>query len=117
MFGPQIPRAARLGTGIVASVPRSYHLRWRLHTDSARRGPCGEGGPEMASTLFAPEPVSGHRISLAQIDAAVSARLGRTRGLGDSQPACLNRQVAMYLASTWVPGALRSSGISRNLRS
>ena len=52
----------------------------------------------MASPSFAPELVSGRRISLAQIDAAVSARLGPTRGLGNSQPACFNRQVAMYLA-------------------
>ncbi len=52
----------------------------------------------MASPSFAPEPASGGRISLAQIDAAVSARLGPTRGLGNSQPACFNRQVAMYLA-------------------
>ena len=52
----------------------------------------------MASPSFAPELVAGRRISLAQIDAAVSARLGPTRGLGNSQPACFNRQVAMYLA-------------------
>jgi chromosomal replication initiation ATPase DnaA len=52
----------------------------------------------MASAPLAPEPVSGRRISVAQIDAAVSARLGPTRGLGNSQPACFNRQVAMYLA-------------------
>jgi len=31
---------------------------------------------------------------------AVSARLAATRGLGNSQPACFNRQVAMYLAKT-----------------
>lgn len=52
----------------------------------------------MASALFAPEPVSRRRISLVQIDAAVSARLGPTRTLGNAQPACFNRQVAMYLA-------------------
>ena len=52
----------------------------------------------MASPSFAPELVAGRRISLAQIDVAVSARLGPTRGLGNSQPACFNRQVAMYLA-------------------
>jgi chromosomal replication initiator protein len=52
----------------------------------------------MASPLFSPEPVSGRPISLAQIDAAVSARLGPTRTLGNAQPACFNRQVAMYLA-------------------
>lgn len=38
------------------------------------------------------------RISLAEIDAAVSARLGPTRIPGNAQPACFNRQVAMYLA-------------------
>ena len=38
------------------------------------------------------------RLSLATIDAAVSARLGPTRVQGNAQPACFNRQVAMYLA-------------------
>ncbi|MBV8808028.1 MAG: hypothetical protein JO033_05090 [Acidobacteriaceae bacterium] len=52
----------------------------------------------MASPSFVPDSVSHRRISLAEIDAAVSARLGPTRGLGNSQPACFNRQVAMYLA-------------------
>lgn len=52
----------------------------------------------MASPQFAPDVFSRRRISLAQIDAAVSARLGPTRGLGNSQPACFNRQVGMYLA-------------------
>ena len=37
-------------------------------------------------------------MSLAHIDEVVSMRLGPTRGLGKSQPACFNRQVAMYLA-------------------
>jgi hypothetical protein len=32
------------------------------------------------------------------IDAVVSARLGPTRIQGNAQPACFNRQVAMYLA-------------------
>jgi hypothetical protein len=41
---------------------------------------------------------SGRRLRLADIDAAVAARLGPTRVLGNSQPACFNRQVAMYLA-------------------
>jgi hypothetical protein len=52
----------------------------------------------MASLQFEPDVFSRRRISLAQIDAAVSARLGPTRGLGNSQPACFNRQVGMYLA-------------------
>ena len=52
----------------------------------------------MASASFAPGLASRRRISLAEIDAVVSARLGPTRGLGNSQPACFNRQVAMYLA-------------------
>src|SRR5271166_3530257 len=52
----------------------------------------------MASTSFAPRLNSGRRVPLAEIDAAVSVRLGPTRGLGNSQPACFNRQVAMYLA-------------------
>lgn len=38
------------------------------------------------------------RFSLATIDAVVSARLGPTRIPGNAQPACFNRQVAMYLA-------------------
>lgn len=38
------------------------------------------------------------RLSLAAIDAVVSARLGPTRVQGNAQPACFNRQVAMYLA-------------------
>jgi hypothetical protein len=52
----------------------------------------------MASFSFAPDPASRRRIPIAEIDAAVCARLGPTRGLGNSQPACFNRQVAMYLA-------------------
>jgi hypothetical protein len=38
------------------------------------------------------------RVTLADIDAAVSARLGPARVTGNSQPAVFNRQVAMYLA-------------------
>jgi len=38
------------------------------------------------------------RVSLAKIDAAVSARLGTTRVAGNAQPAVFNRQIAMYLA-------------------
>ena len=52
----------------------------------------------MTSTSFAPRLISGRRVPLAEIDAAVSVRLGPTRGLGNSQPACFNRQIAMYLA-------------------
>src|SRR5689334_3544157 len=52
----------------------------------------------MASSQLAPDTFSRRRISFADIDAAVSARLGQTRGLGNSQPACFNRQVGMYLA-------------------
>jgi chromosomal replication initiator protein len=54
----------------------------------------------MASASFAPDLARYRRISLAEIDAAVSARLRATRGLGNSQPACFNRQVAMYLTKT-----------------
>lgn len=35
---------------------------------------------------------------MAEIDAVVSARLGPTRIPGNTQPACFNRQIAMYLA-------------------
>src|SRR5262245_24554925 len=38
------------------------------------------------------------RISLAKIDAIVSAKLGPTRVRGNAPPAVFNRQVAMYLA-------------------
>ena len=38
------------------------------------------------------------RLSLKTIDAVVSARLGPTRVQGNAQPACVNRQIAMYLA-------------------
>lgn len=38
------------------------------------------------------------RVSLANIDGAVSARLGTTRVAGNAQPAVFNRQIAMYLA-------------------
>lgn len=53
----------------------------------------------MASPSFSPDYSDHRRVSLAHIDSIVSARLGPTRGLGKSQPACFNRQVAMYLAS------------------
>ena len=52
----------------------------------------------MASS-FAPDLQSHRRIRMSEIDSVVSARLGPTRGLGNSQPACFNRQVAMYLAA------------------
>lgn len=50
----------------------------------------------MATISFASNPF--HRLSLETIDAAVSARLGPTRIPGNEQPACFNRQIAMYLA-------------------
>ena len=50
----------------------------------------------MAIIAFA--PTLTRRLSLAHIDAVVSARLGPTRIPGNAQPACFNRQVAMYLA-------------------
>ena len=53
----------------------------------------------MASPSFSPKHSHPRRISLAHIDSVVAARIGPTRGLGKSQPACFNRQVAMYLAS------------------
>ena len=53
----------------------------------------------MATPSFAPQSFQGRRIPLAEIDSLVCARLGPTRGLGNSQPACFNRQVAMYLAA------------------
>lgn len=53
----------------------------------------------MASLSFSPNSSGQQRVTLAHIDAVVSTRLGPTRGLGKSQPACFNRQIAMYLAS------------------
>jgi hypothetical protein len=53
----------------------------------------------MATPSFAPILKSGRRMTLAQIDSLVSARLGPTRGLGNAQPACFNRQVAIFLAN------------------
>jgi hypothetical protein len=50
----------------------------------------------MATVAFAPSLY--RRLSLAKIDAVVSARLGTTRTPGNEQPECFNRQVAMYLA-------------------
>ena len=63
----------------------------------------------MAFAEFAPDLFSRRRICLAEIDAAVSAHLGPTRGVGNSQPACFNRQVAMYLArhiGRWTTAAI-----------
>jgi hypothetical protein len=53
----------------------------------------------MAASSFVPPQDVGARIRIAEIDSLVSARLGPTRGLGNSQPACFNRQIAMYLAA------------------
>src|SRR4051812_12798217 len=54
----------------------------------------------MASPSFVPtKPLARKRLSLAQIDAVVSAKLGTTRTPGNAQPACFNRQIAMYLAA------------------
>jgi len=48
---------------------------------------------------------------MAQIDAVVSARLGPTRVPGNAQPACFNRQVAMYLAARL--GGWRTTAIGK----
>jgi len=53
----------------------------------------------MASLVLA-SAIPYRRLSLADIDAVVSARLGPTRIQGNAQSACFNRQVAMYLRST-----------------
>jgi Bacterial dnaA protein helix-turn-helix len=50
----------------------------------------------MATVVFSETRVT--RLSLATIDAVVSARLGPTRIAGNEQRACFNRQIAMYLA-------------------
>lgn len=53
----------------------------------------------MASVAIGRLSNRGCRPSLAEIDAVVAARLGPTRVSGNSQPACFNRQIAMYLAA------------------
>jgi hypothetical protein len=53
----------------------------------------------MASSTIQPWSNQGRRPILSEIDAVVSARLGPTRVPGNAQPACFNRQVAMYLAA------------------
>src|SRR3954447_1030480 len=63
----------------------------------------------MAAITFASSPV--RRTSLATIDAVVSARLGPTRIAGNEQPACFNRQIAMYLAR--YVGGLSTTQIGR----
>ena len=50
------------------------------------------------------------RLSLETIDAIVSARLGPTRIQGNTQPACFNRQVAMYLAKQVAGGSTTCIG-------
>ncbi len=54
----------------------------------------------MAPPLSLPtKPLARKRLGLTEIDAVVSAKLGTTRTPGNAQPACFNRQVAMYLAA------------------
>lgn len=53
----------------------------------------------MSFRSYLPNTNSHRRVSLGEIDTVVSERLGSTRGVGKSQPACFNRQIAMYLAS------------------
>lgn len=53
----------------------------------------------MAASAIGPYSSLRRRLSLAEIDTIVSARLGPTRIPGNAQPACFNRQVAMYLAA------------------
>lgn len=50
------------------------------------------------ASLASARSIPYRRLSLAEIDTVVSARLGPTRIQGNAQPACFNRQVAMYLA-------------------
>jgi hypothetical protein len=50
------------------------------------------------ASVASPSSIPYRRLSIADIDAVVSARLGRTRVQGNAQPACFNRQIAMYLA-------------------
>jgi hypothetical protein len=81
----------------LARLSRYDQFRWEQHLGRASIG-AGEGGV-MASASFAPNILARRRVSLSEIDAAVSARLGPTKAAGNSQPGCFNRQVAMYLAS------------------
>ena len=84
--------------GYVAGVPSPDLSGWPKFVHSTGSGIDVEECI-MASPSFVPQSSPGRRIPLAEIDALVSARLGPTRGLGNSQPACFNRQVAMYLAA------------------
>lgn len=72
----------RFGTGVMAQLPRKDKFRWQLYFNFARSCGCGKTGRMMASAQFAPDVFSRRRISLAQIDAAVSARLSPTQGWG-----------------------------------
>src|SRR6185437_749934 len=85
------------GALFMAELPGANHRRWRLHSDSSGYGISRKGGV-MATAAFVSNLTSTHRLTLAEIDAAVSACLGPTRVLGNAQPACFNRQIAMYLA-------------------
>ena len=64
----------------------------------------------MPSRSYLPTTESRKRVSLQEIDSVVVARLGATRGLGKSQPACFNRQVAMYLAKQLTSRSLPEIG-------
>jgi hypothetical protein len=76
----------------------------------------------MASSQFGTAIICPRRISLVDIDAVVSARLGPTRGLGYSQFTYFARQVGMYLTkhvgrwSTAVIGPSTTAAIHRLLR-
>ena len=87
-----------LSASPVARMPGQDLAGWK---DTARSTSFGAHREEclMASPSFAPQSSPAGRMPLARIDAVVSARLGPTRGLGNSQPACFNRQIAMYLAA------------------
>lgn len=77
-------RDARRGSLLMESTCWfSPHRRWL--------GRARDGKIALASS-------AGRRPSLERIDTAVSERLGPTRLPGNAQPACFNRQIAMYLA-------------------
>lgn len=65
----------------------------------------------MTSPALVPS-IHYRRLSLAAIDAVVSARLGPTRIQGNAQPACFNRQSQCTSPSMSLVGALHASGVS-----
>ena len=96
-FRERLERWLDLVRSLWPSCPAQDHRGWRLHSDSAGCGTGRERGID-GNCCVRTNSIRAAVFRSPQIDAVVSARLGPTRILGNSQPACFNRQVAMYLA-------------------